>query len=462
MSTALVARKMAFEQLDTLLGDRYSTNPSLLEQHGRDEGHLPPASPEAVVFPESTKEVQEIAAICYKHDVPMIPYGVGTSLEGQVIPTQGGITIDLSRMNRILEVNAQDLDVHTESGVTRRQLNDYLRDQGLFFPVDPGADATLGGMASTRASGTNSVLYGTMRDNVLGLTVVMSDGRVLKTGGRARKSSAGYDLTALFIGSEGTLGIITELTVRLYGRQEAISAAVCAFENLEGAVDTVIQTIQLGIPIARIELLDEVQIDAVNRFSNLDYPLRPTLFLEFHGSDAGVKEQSEAVSEIASENGGGEFKWTTKEEERRVLWRARHDVAYACKAMRPGSKMWATDVCVPISRLAECVVETRRDVDQSNLIAPIVGHVGDGNFHVVMMLDTADKQEMTRAHAFNERLVNRALEMGGTSTGEHGIGIGKRTKLIEEHGDAVPVMHTIKQALDPTNIMNPGKLFLDS
>lgn len=462
MSTAVVIRNKAFKQLAALLSDRYSTNSTLLEQHGRDEGHLPPASPEAVVFPNSTSEVQRIAAICFKHNVPMIPYGVGTSLEGQVIPTHGGISVDLSRMDRILQVNTQDLDVQLESGVTRRQLNDHLRDQGLFFPVDPGANATLGGMASTRASGTNSVLYGTMRDNVLGLTVVMSDGRVLKTGGRARKSAAGYDLTALLIGSEGTLGIITELTVRLYGRQEAISAAVCAFENLEGAVNTVIETIQIGIPIARIELLDEVQIDAVNRFSKLDYPLQPTLFLEFHGSAAGVKEQSEAVSDIARENGGGDFKWTTKEEERRVLWRARHDVAYACKALRPGSKIWATDVCVPISRLAECVVKTRQDIDGSNLIAPIVGHVGDGNFHVVMLLNTEDTQEMARAHAFNERLVNRALGMGGTSTGEHGIGIGKRNKLLEEHGDAVSIMHVIKQALDPTNIMNPGKLFIES
>lgn len=461
MSTAANTREVAFTQLGTLLGDRFTTNPTLLEQHGRDEGHLAPSPPEAVVFPNSTSDVREIAKICFKCGIPMIPYGVGTSLEGQVIPARGGVSIDLSRMDRILKVNLQDLDAQLESGVTRRQLNEHLRDQGVFFPVDPGANATLGGMASTRASGTNSVLYGTMRDNVLGLTVVMSDGRVLKTGGRARKSAAGYDLTALFIGAEGTLGIITELTVRLYGRQEAISAAVCAFADLEGAVNTVIETIQMGIPIARIELLDEVQIDAVNRFSKLNYPLKPTLFLEFHGSTAGVKEQSEAVSVIADENGGGEFNWTTKEEERRVLWRARHDVAYACKALRPGSKIWATDVCVPISRLAECVLQTRHDIDQSNLIAPIVGHVGDGNFHVVMLLRTEDGDEMARAHAFNERLVARALEMGGTSTGEHGIGIGKREKLMQEHGDAVPLMLTIKQALDPTNVMNPGKLFVD-
>ena len=390
MSKAAAEREGALVQLGALLGDRYSINPALLEQHGSDEGHLPPCLPEAVVFPNSTVEVQKIAEICYAHDVPMIPYGVGTSLEGQIIPTRGGVSIDLSRMDRIIKVNAEDLDVHIESGVTRRQLNEHVRDLGLFFPVDPGANATIGGMASTRASGTNSVLYGTMRDNVLGLTVVMSDGRVLKTGGRARKSAAGYDLTALFIGSEGTLGIITELTLRLYGRQEAISAAVCAFTDLQGAVTAVIDTIQMGIPIARIELLDEVQIDAVNRFSKLDYALKPTLFLEFHGSTAGVKEQAETVAVIAQDNGGGEFKWATREEERSMLWRARHDVAYACKALRPGSKIWATDVCVPISRLAECVVETRRDIDQSSLIAPIVGHVGDGNFHVVMLLHTED------------------------------------------------------------------------
>lgn len=462
MSVSPANATEALEQLRVLLGDRFSTNATVLEEHGRDEGHISPALPAAVVFPDSTQEVQKVATICYRHRVPMIPFGVGTSLEGQVIPTRGGVSIDLSRMNKILQVNSQDLDARVESGVTRRQLNDHIRDQGLFFPVDPGANATLGGMASTRASGTNAVRYGTMRGNVLGLTVVMADGRLLHTGGRARKSAAGYDLTALFVGSEGTLGIITELNVRLYGREEAISSAVCPFDTLKGAVDTVIETIQMGIPIARIELLDEVQMDAVNHYSKLDYPLRPTLFLEFHGSPMGVQEQAEAVGEISRDHGGGEFRWTAQEEDRRALWRARHDVAYACKALRPGSALWATDVCVPISQLADCIVQTRQDIDASNLIAPIVGHVGDGNFHVAMVLDTNDSDEMKRAYAFNERLVDRALKMGGTSTGEHGIGIGKREKLLIEHQDGVPVMQAIKQALDPCNLMNPGKLFLDS
>jgi len=452
----------ASNQLSTLLEDRFSTNTSICEQHGKDEGYIAPVPPEAVVFPESTEEVQEIARICHQHRIPMIPFGVGTSLEGQIIPMHGGISIDCSRMNRILEVNAQDLDARLEPGVTRRKLNDHVRDQGLFFPVDPGADATLGGMASTRASGTNAVLYGTMRDNVLALTVVLADGKLLHTGTRARKSAAGYDLTALFVGSEGTLGIITELSVRLYGRAEAISSAVCAFDSLKGAVDTVIETIQMGIPIARIELLDEVLMGAVNSYSKLDYALKPTLFLEFHGTPASVREQAETVGELCNEHGGSDFQWAAQEEDRRVLWRARHDVAYACKLLRPHSRLWATDVCVPISRLTECILQARQDIDEAGLIAPIVGHVGDGNFHVTMMLDTSDDAEMACAHTFNERLVDRALKMGGTSTGEHGIGITKRQMLADEHGDGVSVMHTLKQALDPLNLMNPGKLFLAS
>lgn len=451
----------ALDELSKLLEDRFSVNASIREQHGKDEGYIRPVSPDAVVFPETTEEVSEITRICHKYRTPMIPFGVGTSLEGQVIPTGGGITIDLSRMNRILQVNAEDLDVRLQPGVTRRQLNERLRDTGLFFPVDPGADATLGGMASTRASGTNAVRYGTMRDNVLSLEVVMADGRVMRTGGRARKSAAGYDLTALFVGAEGTLGIITELTVRIFGREEAISAAVCCFDTLQGAVDSVIQTIQMGVPIARIELLDEVLMDAVNRYSNLAYPLKPTLFLEFHGTKQGVGEQAELVGDICTEHGGGSFRWTDREEDRRVLWRARHDVAYACKLLKPNARLWATDVCVPISRLAECILQTREDIDASALTAPIVGHVGDGNFHVTMMLDTDDAEEMRRAHAFNERLVARALSMGGTSTGEHGIGISKREKLVDEHGDAVQLMQSIKKTLDPLNLMNPGKLFLE-
>jgi D-lactate dehydrogenase (cytochrome) len=451
----------AMSKLAALLGERLTINSSIRDQHGRDEGYITPVPPDAVVFPESTEEVQAVTRICNEHRIPMIPFGVGTSLEGQVIPMHGGLSIDCSHMDRILELNAEDLDVRLQPGVTRRQLNEYLRDQGLFFPVDPGADATLGGMASTRASGTNAVRYGTMRNNVLALNVVLPDGRLLHTGSRARKSAAGYDLTALFVGSEGTLGIITELSLRLYGREEAISSAVCAFDDLKGAVDTVIETIQMGIPIARIEFLDEVLMGAVNLYSKLDYALKPTLFLEFHGTPNGVREQAESVGEICSEHGGANFQWAVREEDRQALWRARHDVAYACKLLRPDGRLWATDVCVPISRLTECIVETRRDIDESKLVAPIVGHVGDGNFHVTMMLDTSDEEEMARAYAFNERLVDRALSMGGTSTGEHGIGITKRQKLVAEHGDGVAVMHCIKQALDPLNLMNPGKLFLD-
>jgi D-lactate dehydrogenase (cytochrome) len=392
----------------------------------------------------------------------MIPYGVGTSLEGQVMAPSGGVCIDVSHMNEVLQVNPKDLDCTVQAGVTRRQLNQFLRDQGMFFPVDPGADATLGGMASTRASGTNAVRYGTMRDNVLGLIVVLADGRVVKTGGRARKSSAGYDLTNLFVGSEGTLGIITELTLRLYGRLDAISSAVCSFGVLSEAVDTVIDTIQLGIPVARIELLDEVQMDAVNRYSGLSYPVAPTLFLEFHGTRSAVAEQAESVGNIAAEHGGSNFKWARDEQDRKALWRARHDAAYACKALRPGCEMWPTDVCVPISCLAECISQTRTDIDQSGLVAPIVGHVGDGNFHVVIVLDPNDPEEIQQANEFNERLIGRALAMGGTCTGEHGIGLGKREHLLNEHGDAVEVMASIKKSLDPKNLMNPGKIFLDS
>lgn len=462
MSAVAKIEPEACQQLNALLRDRFSVNTSIREQHGKDEGYTAPVAPDAVVFPESTREVQDIARICHLHRVPMIPFGVGTSLEGQVIPTRGGVSIDMSHMNRILQVNTEDMDVRLQPGVTRRQLNEHLRDQGLFFPVDPGADATVGGMAATRASGTNAVRYGTMRNNVLALEVVMADGSTLRTGSRARKSAAGYDLTALFVGSEGTLGIITELSLRLYGREEAISSAVCGFDSLQGAVDSVIETIQMGIPIARIELLDDVLMDAVNRYSGLDYSLEPTLFLEFHGTALGVKEQAETVGDICREHGGGGFRWATKEEERRVLWRARHDVAYACKLLRPNGRLWATDVCVPISLLADCIVQTRRDIDESGLIAPIVGHVGDGNFHVTIMLDTDDDDEMRRAGEFNERLVDRALKMGGTSTGEHGIGLNKREKLLDEHGDAVPLMLAIKRTLDPHNLMNPGKLFLDS
>lgn len=447
-----------FTALQQLVGERFSTNPSNREVHGRDESYHTPQLPDAVVTVHTTKEVSEIVKLCAQYQCPIIPFGAGTSLEGQVIPAEGGISLDFTEMNQVLRLSEEDLDVTLQPGVTRRQLDTYLRTTGLFFPVDPGADATFGGMAATRASGTNAVLYGTMRENVLGLTVVMADGQVIKTGGRARKSSAGYDLTKLMIGSEGTLGIITELTVRLYGRPEAMAAAVCDFETLEGAVNTVIQTVQLGIPVARIEFLDEVQIDAINRYSKLDYPLKPTLFLEFHGTEKGVAEQASMVGELAAENDGGEFQWSDKEEEKNKLWRARHDAAYACMALRPGAGMWATDVCVPVSRLAECILETRKDIDATGLLSPIVGHVGDGNFHTVMLVDTDSEEEMATAIAFNERLLQRSLSMGGTITGEHGIGTGKMEFLKVEHGAAVEVMKTIKQALDPLNILNPGKV----
>ncbi len=444
--------------LRELLGDRLSTSAAVREQHGRAEAYHPSVPPEAVAFVESTAEVAEIVKLCAAHRCPVIAFGTGTSLEGHVAALRGGLSIDLSRMNAVLEVNSDDLDCRVQAGVTRKQLNDYLRDTGLFFPIDPGADASLGGMAATRASGTNAVRYGTMRELVLGLTVVLADGRVVRTGGRARKSSAGYDLTRLLVGSEGTLGVITEVQLRLFGIPEAISAAVCSFPTLEGAVNSVILTIQMGIPVARIELLDEIQMDAINRYSGLDYPVQPTLFFEFHGSTRGVEEHAETVGGICAELGGSDFRWATRQEDRTRLWQARHDAYYACLALRPGAQGWATDVCVPISRLAECLLETRRDVDAAGLLAPIVGHVGDGNFHLVFVLDPEDKEEWDRAETVNKRMVERALAMGGTCTGEHGIGYGKIKYLDAEHGEAVAVMRQVKSALDPDNIMNPGKI----
>jgi D-lactate dehydrogenase (cytochrome) len=388
----------------------------------------------------------------------MIPYGTGTSLEGHVAALRGGISIDVSQMNQVLEVNVADLDVRVQPGVTRKQLNEYLRDTGLFFPIDPGADASLGGMAATRASGTNAVRYGTMRENVLSLTVVLADGRVIRTSKRARKSSAGYDLTRLFVGSEGTLGVITELTLRLYGIPEAMSSATCWFKDIEGAVNTVIQTIQAGVPVARIEIADDVQMDAINRYSKLSMPVAPTLWLEFHGTERGVQEQAEMVQAIAAENGGADFSWTTNPEDRKKLWQARHDAAYANKALRPNGQVWATDVCVPISRLAECIIETKKDIDASFIPAPIVGHVGDGNFHLTLVLDPNDPKDIAEAERLNNRLVARALALDGTCTGEHGVGYGKLDFLVAEHGEAVSVMRTIKKALDPDNLMNPGKI----
>jgi len=444
--------------LRKLLGDRLSTSPAVCAHHGKDESYHAPHAPDAVAFAHSTEEVAAIVKLCADHKTPVIAFGAGTSLEGQVAALAGGVCIDMSQMNRILRVNAADLDASVEAGVTRKQLNEHLRDTGLFFPIDPGADASLGGMAATRASGTNAVRYGTMRENVLALTVVLADGRVIRTARRARKSAAGYDLIRLFVGSEGTLGIITEVTLRLYGIPEAISAAVCAFPNIEGAVDTVILTIQNGVPVARIELLDECQMAAINKYSKLDHKVAPTLFFEFHGSPAGVAEQAETVNAIAREHGGDNFRWATTSEERSKLWQARHDAYYAALALRPGSKGWATDVCVPISRLAECISETKKDLAQSPLPYALVGHVGDGNFHLVFMIDPSRPEEVAEASRLNDRMVARALAMEGTSTGEHGVGYGKMDFLIAEHGEAVSVMRTIKKALDPDGILNPGKI----
>lgn len=450
------------KELQELLGERLSLAPAVREQHGKDESFHPPYSPTAVAFAHSTIEVSAIVKRCAHYQAPIIPFGTGTSLEGHVAALYGGICIDVSQMNAILKVNPEDLDCTVQAGVTRKQLNQHLRDTGLFFPIDPGADASLGGMTATRASGTNAVRYGTMRENVLSLTAVMADGKIIRTAKRSRKSSAGYDLTRLLVGSEGTLGVITEVSLRLYGIPEATAAAVCSFPSVEAAVNTVILTIQSGIPIARIELADSAQMAAFNLYSDLNYPELPHLFLEFHGSPSSVREQSQAVQDIAQEFGGTDFNWTVAQEDRNRLWQARHNAAYACKALKPGHKLWATDVCVPISRLAECIVETQQDIEQSTLTAPIVGHVGDGNFHLCILVDPDNSDHITRATELNNRLVARALAMEGTCTGEHGIGYGKIDFLKQELGAAVETMAVIKKALDPANIMNPGKILRGS
>jgi D-lactate dehydrogenase (cytochrome) len=458
LSAAACAALVA--DLRGLLGDRCTTNATQLQNHSHGESWHAPGVPDVVVFPLSTAEVSAVMTAAARHGSPVVPYGIGSALEGHVNALHGGVTLDLSRMTRVLRVSVEDLDATVEAGVTHRQLNKAIANSGVHFWVDPGADATIGGMAATRASGTTAVRYGTMREAVLGLTVVLPDARVIQTGGRARKSSAGYDLTRLFVGSEGTLGVITEVTVRLHGFPEAVSAAVCPFATMEGAVQTVITTIQLGIPVARIELLDEVQLDAVNRYSKTDYPLQPTLFFEFHGtSRAAVEEHARAVQEIAAEHGAAAFQWAITTEERARLWQARHNAFYAAVALRPGAKAWTTDVCVPISRLAECILETRKDLQRSPLLAPLVGHVGDGNFHLIFPFDPADATELAEVKRINARLVERALAMGGTCTGEHGVGAGKMEYLSREHGDAVEVMRAIKRALDPENRMNPGKMF---
>jgi D-lactate dehydrogenase (cytochrome) len=449
---------LALGILKQRFGDRFQTGQSIREQHAHTTTYIPLQAPDGVVFPTSTEEVSEIVRVCAEHRVPVIPFGTGTSLEGHVNAPGGGISIDLTRMDRILKVNAEDLDCTVEPGVTREALNAHLRDTGLFFPIDPGANASLGGMASTRASGTNAVRYGTMRENVLAVTAVMADGTAVTTGRRARKSSAGYDLARLLIGSEGTLGVITALTLKLQGQPQAIAGGVCPFPSVDAACNAVIATIQMGIPVARIELVNQLQMKAMIDYSRLDYPESPCLFLEFHGSDASVAEQSELFGEIAAEHGGGPFRWTSVAEERAKLWKARHDAYWAALALRPGTRALATDVCVPISRLAECIAETEADIAEMELVAPIVGHVGDGNFHVLVLFDMGNPLEIARAEQFVSRLNMRAIAMEGTCTGEHGIGQGKMRYLEMEHGPGVEVMKAIKRALDPHNIMNPGKI----
>lgn len=452
ISTVLAILKQAF-------GDRFQTGQSFREQHAHTTTYLPAQLPDGVVFVETSEDVKSVVGICAEHRVPVIPFGVGSSLEGQVNAPSGGISVDFSRMNRVLRISPEDLDVTVEPGITREELNRELRDTGLFFPIDPGANATIGGMASTRASGTNAVRYGTMKDNVLALTVVTANGEEIRTARRARKSSAGYDLTRLFVGAEGTLGVITSVTLKLQGIPEKIGGGVCAFPTIEDACNAVIMTIQMGIPVARIELLDEVQIKACNAYSNLSYPEKPTLFLEFHGTEDTVRIQSEQFAEIAAECGGDEFQWTANAEERTKLWNARHNAYWAGRALDPSLNGLSTDVCVPISRLAECVAETQADIQNSGLLAPIVGHAGDGNFHVLVLFNDKDPASVANVEAFTERLSRRALAMDGTCTGEHGVGQGKMSYLDEELGGALDVMRSVKKGLDPENIFNPGKIF---
>jgi D-lactate dehydrogenase (cytochrome) len=452
----------ALSQLRARFGERLAEGEAIRRQHGNQLSEVPNEPPDAVLFPETTAEVADAVRICATSRLPIIPFGAGSSFEGHVNAPFGGLSIDTSRMKAIVAVRADDLDCTVEAGVTRSELSRHLRDSGLFFPIDPGADASLGGMVATRASGTNAVRYGTMRDNVLALTIVLPDGSIARTGTRARKSSAGYDLTRLIIGSEGTLAVVTEITLRLWGVPEDISGGVCPFPSVEAACDAVITTIQAGIPVARIELMDEIQVRACNAYSRLSLPETPLLFLEFHGSAAGVAEQSARFSEIAGEYGGGPFDWATRPEDRSRLWRARHDAYWAGRALRPTAKGISTDVCVPISQLAACVAETKADIAASGLMAPIVGHVGDGNFHVLPLIDFTDAADVERGRAFVDRLVKRALAFGGTSTGEHGIGQSNRKYLMLEFDQAaLGLMRAIKCAVDPDNIMNPGKVLPD-
>jgi len=447
--------------LNALLGARYSTSMPDREQHGRGESYHATMPPQAVCRVQSTEEVAAIVRLCAEHRVPIIPFGAGTSLEGHVTAPHGGICIDLAAMNRILAVRPEDLDATIEAGVTRQQLNAFLRDQGLFFPVDPGAECTIGGMAATRASGTNAVRYGTMRENVISVTAVMADGTIIRSAGRARKSSAGYDLTRLLVGSEGTLGIITELTIRLYGIPEAVSAATCTFPDVASAVGTVVSAIQYGIPVARAEFLDGRTMKAINRYFKADFAETPTLFFEFHGTKAGVAEQAQQVEEIAAGFNGANFQWASGQEELNRLWHVRHNVHYAVQAVRPGGRVWGTDVCVPISQLTELMRSTHADTQDASFYVTMVGHVGDGNFHVGLIIDPDNPAEMAEATAINDRLVKRAIALEGTATGEHGVGTGKRKFMLLEHGAGIGVMRTIKEALDPLGILNPGKVLPD-
>ncbi len=460
MSIALDAVLSAAREF---LGERIATGQALREQHSHGEDTVPPVLPDAVAFVETTEEVSRLLALCCQHTIPVVPFGAGTSLEGHVTPVQGGISIDLSRMTAILQVNVEDMDCRIEAGVTRQQLNAHLRDAGLFFPVDPGSVCTIGGMVATRASGTNAVRYGTIRENVLGLTVVMPDGKVVQTGGRVRKSSTGYDLTRLMVGSEGTLGIVTEIQLRLHGIPEAISSAICQFETLQGAVETVIGILHSGIPVARMELLDEAQIGACIAYSKLEgLEIAPTLLFEFHGTEAGVVEQAQLAETLADDHGGHGFRWATSQEERNRLWQARHDGYWAALALKPGHRSLTTDAIVPISKLAEAVLGAKQDIEASGFTAPIVGHVGDGNFHTLILYPDGDKAAQQAAFDLDRKIVARALSLGGSCSGEHGIGIGKREFLVQEAGpEALAVMRSIKHALDPKGIMNPGKIFMN-
>lgn len=447
------------KQLRSKFGTNLETGEAYLAQHGTSETHFPVTLPEAVIFAECEQDVVNVVNWCSDNKIPLTPFGAGTSIEGNALPVKGGISLDLTRMNKILQVNESDFDCVVEPGVQREELNEFLRDKGLFFPIDPGANATLGGMASTRASGTNAVRYGTMRDAVLSLKVVTPHGKIIRTAQRARKSAAGYDLTRLYVGSEGTLGVIVEITLRLHPIPESILSAVCGFESLDGAVTTVVESMQCGVPLARVELLDAMQMHAVNLRSDLGYAEVPTLFFEFHGSDQGVSEQVDIVREIAEANGGGDFAWSKLPEERSRLWQARHQAYYAAINLRKGAIGWATDVCVPMSRLADCIQETQADLEKSPIPATILGHVGDGNFHVVFVIDPDAPDELREVEVINARMVERALRMDGTCTGEHGIGIGKQEWLEKELGSSVDQMRLIKRALDPQNLMNPGKIF---